>query len=360
MKRWQETTRIFERLARLGAEGRRAALATVVRIQGSAYRRPGAKLLVEDDGAMTGSVSGGCLEQHVREVGLTVGREGVPRLLYYDTDDTAPWGLGLGCNGKVDVFVQPAPSADASEAAAALRAGLGGEEPFAVATLVSESPPGGRALVVGGDGLRAGSTGDRSLDRAMSARAAEALARRESRYEEIGSTQVFTEVLEPPPQLLIAGAGDDAIPLAATAAAIGFRVTVADHRSPFLTPERFPDAWQLVLGRPEAEMDSVTLGPSAHAVTMTHSYEGDREWLRRLLRSEVRYIGVLGPRVRTQKLLAELGAADCERIFGPVGLDLGGEGPEQVALSIAAELLAFWSRRSPQPLREREGPIHGG
>jgi len=171
---------------------------------------------------------------------------------------------------------------------------------------------------------------------------------------------VFTEVLEPPPQLLIAGAGDDAIPLAATAAAIGFRVTVADHRSPFLTPERFPDAWQLVLGRSEAAMDSVSLGASIHAVTMTHSYEADREWLRRLLRTGVPYIGVLGPRVRTQKLLAELGAADCERIFGPVGLDLGGEGPEQVALSIAAELLAFWSRRSPRPLREREGPIHGG
>lgn len=144
VKRWQETARVLERLEQLAEAGRPAALATVVEIEGSAYRRPGAKLLVEDDGTMTGSVSGGCLEQDVREVALEVMREGSPRLRHYETDDTALWGLGLGCGGKVDVFLQPVVSPDA--AASVLRALLRGEETFAVSTVISESPPGGRAL----------------------------------------------------------------------------------------------------------------------------------------------------------------------------------------------------------------------
>src|SRR5262245_35221981 len=115
MKHWQETARLLRTLEQLAEKGQKAALATVVRIRGSAYRRPGAKMLIADDGAMLGSVSGGCLEADVREVALTVVRDGVPRMLHYDTggDDTSPFGLGLGCNGAVDIFVQPATSADA-------------------------------------------------------------------------------------------------------------------------------------------------------------------------------------------------------------------------------------------------------
>jgi len=358
VKRWQETARILERLEQLAEAGRSAALATVVEIQGSAYRRPGAKLLVEDDGTLTGSVSGGCLEQDVREIALAVMREGSPRLRHYETDDTAPWGLGLGCGGMVDVFLRPLVSPDA--AADALRALLRGEEAFAVSTLVSESPPGGRALVIDAEGIRAGSSGDRDLDRAIAARAEELLAEGASRCEEIRSTAVFTEVQRPPPRMLICGAGDDAVPLAACGASIGFRVTVADHRPAFLTDDRFPDVWDLALGRPEEKGEAVPLGPTTHAVVMTHSYELDREWLARLLRSDVPYVGVLGPRARMETLLAEIEAPGGPRVFGPVGLDLGAEGPEQIALSIAAELLSFWSGRKAQPLRERERGIHDG
>jgi xanthine/CO dehydrogenase XdhC/CoxF family maturation factor len=254
--------------------------------------------------------------------------------------------------------LQPVVSPDA--AAGALRALLRGEEAFAVSTVVAESPPGGRALVIDARGIRAGSTGDRDLDRAIAARAEELLAGGASRCEEIRSTAVFTEVQSPPPRMLICGAGEDAVPLAACGASTGFRVTVADHRPTFLTSGRFPDAWQLILGRPEEGIDGAPLGPTTHAVVMTHSYELDREWLARLLRSNVPYIGVLGPRTRTETLLAEIEAPDDSRVFGPVGLDLGAEGPEQIALSIAAELLSFWSGRKAQPLRERDRGIHDG
>src|SRR5256885_3661043 len=165
MKHWQETSRILQLLLSRAEQGRAAALATVIHIEGSAYRRPGAKMLILDDGAMLGSISGGCLEADVREVALSVMHSGEPRLLHYDTgtDYQLPFSLGLGCNGSVDVFVQRAVP-DLLEIAAPVTRLLQGDDAFAVCTVIRGPRAIGRSVVVGSRGERFGSTGDVNLD----------------------------------------------------------------------------------------------------------------------------------------------------------------------------------------------------
>ncbi|MYN67314.1 MAG: XdhC family protein [Acidobacteria bacterium] len=372
MKHWQETSQIVDRVAELAAAGRHAALATVVRIEGSAYRRPGAKLLVEESGATRGGVSGGCLEADVREIAMAVMRERAPCLRHYETgdDDRTVWGLGLGCNGAVDIFVQPATSGDTVDAARRVRARLAGDAPFAASTVVRGPAAVLGRVLVSGDAPPAGSTGGPELDRVIARRSEALLATGESQCYEIEatgiglpSTEVFTEVHVPPPRLVICGAGDDAIPLAAYASQVGFRVTVVDHRPAYLSAERFPGA-ERIDRRPAAGLEGLPLGPRTYAVVMTHSFAHDRDWVGRLLRTDVPYVGLLGPRARRDEMLEQLdgvGAqieAGADRLFAPVGLDLAADGPEQVAVSVVAELLAVRAASVPRHLREKEGVIH--
>ena len=349
-------------LARLVEQGRGAALATVVHIQGSAYRRPGAKMLIADDGAMAGSVSGGCLEADVREVALSVIRHGTPQLLHYDTgtDDKTPFGLGLGCNGTVDIFVQRATAPDVLETAQRVVPLLQGDAAFAVSTVVRGAAGLGRSVVVVSHGKPTGSTGDADLDRTIAARASDILGTGISQLHDLEAHQVFTDVQLPPPSLLVLGAGEDSRPLAASATDVGFRVTVVDHRSAYLGPDHYPAGTRLVEARPDSNLSGLPLGPQTYAVVKTHSLAHDREWVRRLLASHVPYIGVLGPSARIDEMLRDLGAEENDRVFGPVGLDLGADGPEQIAVSVVAELLALLSRREPGHLRAKEGAIHAG
>lgn len=360
MMHWHETALLLHALGRLLDAGQGAALATVVRIRGSAYRRAGAKMLVPDQGPMSGSVSGGCLEADVREVALAVMRSSASQLLHYDTgadEELKPWGLGLGCNGTVDIFVQAAtPAARQSwEAIAAL---LRGDTPFAVSSVIRGPTRAGGMLVVGAEGRSTGSTGDAHLDRAVAQRATAVLATGASQLYELEGAEIFTEVLVPPPHLLVLGAGEDARPLARYATDAGFRVTVADHRPAYLDGAHYPPDTRLVPARPDDTSAPLPLGPRTYAVVKAHSLKHDRDWVRRLLASEVPYIGVLGPRARVEEILRQLGAEATDRVFGPVGLDLGAEGPEQIAMSIVAELLAVSAAREPGHLRERHGVIH--
>lgn len=360
MNHWKETAEILSRLAELKAAGRRAALATVVRIVGSGYRRPGAKFLIEDTGYTLGSVSGGCLEADVREVARTVMETGTPSLRHYSTgaDEDVVWGLGLGCNGLVDVFIQPATEGPLAELADRLRELLAGDSPFAILTVI-EGEGSGATLVLGPEGMD-GSLGSAELDRGTAEAARGLLPGGRSAVQTVERRGVFIEVQPPPPHLIVCGAGDDARPLVAYAADAGFRVTVIDHRPALLKPEWFPQASQRLLGRPEDS--GIVLPPAARslAVVKTHSLIHDREWARRLLAAGLPYVGLLGPRARTENILREIGAGpgEAERVFGPVGLDLGADGPRQVALSIVAELLAFIAQREPRHLSERKEPIH--
>jgi xanthine/CO dehydrogenase XdhC/CoxF family maturation factor len=360
VKHWHETAEILGRVKDLAGGGVRAAIATVVRISGSAYRRPGAKFLVAEDGSTAGGVSGGCLEADVRALALDVARDGAPRLLHYDTgsDEETLWGLGLGCEGAVDVFVQPASGELVSGPAARILESIAAAAPFAVCTVV-EGDGAGRSLVLAG-GKLSGATGSPELDRAAAERAARLLETGDSQLDQVDGRQVFTDVLRPPPALVIFGAGDDARPLAALAAQAGFEVTVVDHRRAFLTAERFPPPARLLLRRAEDGLDGLTFSRRHFAVVQTHALQHDRDWLRALLAQPLAYLGLLGPRARKDQILRQLGTPEPERLFAPVGLDLAADGPEQVAVSIVAEMLAVNAGREPSHLRSKRGGIHDG
>jgi xanthine/CO dehydrogenase XdhC/CoxF family maturation factor len=366
VKHWQEMAHILDRVLRLGREGRSTALAVVTKIHGSAYRRPGARLLIDGEGGFIGGVSGGCLEEDVRDVGLGVLRSGEARVLHYDTggDETRLWGLGLGCDGEVDILVQPIqPAATFGQVGpwARVRELLDGDAPLAIAT-VSEEGASGDIVLVGPAGRLTGRLEDAADDDAAAAAAAAALASgKPSLIAREGGRRIFADVLLPPPKLVVYGAGDDARPTVAFAAAAGFRVLVADHRPAYLTAERFPEAQKLYLVRPEDEAAAaIPADRDTYAVVKTHSLARDTAWVKRLLATSVPYVGVLGPRTRLEKIFAALGTAAAGRLYGPIGLDLGADGPEQVGLSIVAELLAVRAGRAPRHLRERKEAIHVG
>jgi xanthine dehydrogenase accessory factor len=373
LKHWQEMAHILDRVLALGRQGRGTALAMVTQISGSAYRRPGAKLLVEAGGSFLGSISGGCLEEDVREIGLGVLDSGASRLLHYDTgtDESKLWGLGLGCDGEVDILVRPISAVDAAGDNGLwtrVRALLDGDAPFALATLVDAEGGGpGDTIVVGTGGLLAGALREHrphfgpetaALEAEVVRLASAALAGGRSRFDTLGARRLFTDVLLPPPKLLVCGAGDDARPTVALAAMMGFRVSVADHRSAYLTAERFPEAQRLFLIRPEEDAPGLPGDIDTYAVIKTHSLMRDTAWVKRLAATEIPYLGVLGPRARIEKIAAELGMHGDPRLFGPIGVDIGADGPEQVGLSIVAELLAVHAHRKPRHLRERLESIH--
>ena len=358
MKQWLETRQVLDRLALLSREGKRAALATVVRVRGSAYRHEGAKLLVAADGSATGNVSGGCLEQDVREVALQVIASGTPQLRSYcsGVDEIAAWDLGMGCEGQVNVYVEPALEPRARE-----RELLDGRAPFAVATLLAKREAGsGKRLIVTASGAE-GHLGSPALTAGVVARARELLRDGRPGLEQIAARPVFTDVLLPPPELVLCGAGDDAQPLARCAADVGLRVIVVDRRPALLTAERFPTAARLVTSEPADLARRLTLDAACYAVVMTHNFAADLAYARALLETPVSYIGMLGPRHRTERILGALDPGSShagERVYGPMGLDIGTDGAEQVALSVVAEILAVRSGRRARSLRERGAPIH--
>jgi xanthine/CO dehydrogenase XdhC/CoxF family maturation factor len=299
-------------------------------------------------------------------------KTGRPSLRHYDAgdDDDLIASLGLGCTGRVDILIQPVNAGPWASLQEPLTRLLAGDSPLAIATVVSDGPDLGAVVVVGYAGVDGtsrrtfGSLGAKDLDEQVVARATAMLADGESEEEHIGGREVFVEVLGPPPQLVVCGAGTDSIPLVAYAADAGFRVTVLDHREGLLLPKLFPQAIRLAVARP-GEPETIVMPPSARtlAVVKAHSLAHDREWVRRLLEHDVPYIGVLGPRYRTDRILRDINANAImpearSHVFGPVGLDIGADGPQQVALSIVAELLAFVSKREPRHMSQRHQEIH--
>jgi xanthine/CO dehydrogenase XdhC/CoxF family maturation factor len=353
MKQWLETREVLDFLARVRGAGQRAALATVVRVRGSAYRHEGAKLVVAEDGSTAGNVSGGCLEQDVREVALQVIRKGESELRSYcsSADEIAAWDLGVGCEGQVDVYVERA------EARPRERALLDERRLFVACGVM---PGKGERLIVTSDGPE-GDLGSKDLNARVATKARELLEAGESGIHEIGGRSIFFDVLVPPPQLVVLGAGDDARPLVRFAADVGFRVVVVDRRPGYLTRERFPGAAALVESAGD-KLDAVLpLDAECYAVVMNHNFADDQAYVRALMKTPVAYVGMLGPRQRTERILRNLaaeGPMDEARVYGPVGLDIGTDGAEQVALAVIAEILAVRSGRRARSLRERRAAIH--
>ncbi len=365
-----EITDVLEAIESLSAKGERMALATIVAVRGSTYRRPGARLLVPEDGAPIGNLSGGCLEGDVADMARIVIEEGRARLAGWDltADDDEVWGLGLGCNGAIEVFIEPADRA--AEVAGALRMALEEERPISVVTVLESSLDAisaGARIVVRPDGSTEGSLGNPVADAEAVEAALERLAAQTSEIRVLlGDVRAFVEVLEPPLRLLICGAGHDAIPLVKAASILGWSPIVVDDRQGFLTAERYPEAAGFVhLERPEDAAKTAASDERTFVTVMTHNFLRDKAYLRSFLASPVAYIGMLGPAARTQRILMELadeGVAisdeDRARIHGPAGLDLGSDEPVEIAGSIVSEIVAVRRGRHGGFLKERPGPIH--
>lgn len=311
-----------------------AVLATLVRVQGSSYRRVGARWLLDASGRRIGSISGGCLEDDLAERARRMQEENrAYDHVTYDTtaENDLVWGVGLGCHGVVQVALELLlrPPDWAGEA---------------LRHLERRDPV---DLVVGITGAARGTR----LDTLSGAEA---------------SPDLFRHRVGPPPALAVFGAGDDAQPLVRLGAALGWNVSVLDPRPGLATSDRFPEADAVRSLPAEDAAAAVTWDPCTAAVVMTHRYAFDRPLLRALLPLELSYLGLLGPRQRAERILAELAAEGLRispraraALHAPVGLDLGGDGASAVALSVVAEIQASLAGRDAQPLRDRAGPIHG-
>lgn len=344
--------------------GRDLALATIVSTRGSTYRHAGARLLIREDGSWTGNLSGGCLEGEVLDVGIQVLDEGRPRYVEYDltADEEAIWGWGLGCNGAIDVLVET--GATAREAVAMLRAGDASRRPYVLVTGVTGDAA-GRHLLVLEDGATAGELGVAGVDAVVAAARRALDEERGPVRREVAGIDVLLEVSRPPLRLVVCGAGHDAVPLVQFGARLGWHVLVVDDRSTFLDPDRFPDAAQLIRTDPERMAEAVTLDELTYVVVMSHNFLRDVGYLSSLGESDVAYVGTLGPARRLERLLEHVAREGHPvsdrvraRIHGPAGLDLGAEGPDEIAWSVCSEILAVSRRHAAGFLRDRSGSIH--
>ncbi len=367
----KELSEILAAVDAATASGEPMVLATIIGVRGSTYRRARARLLITQSGQQTGNISGGCLEGDVAVVAKEVLARCAPRLMHYDltADDDPVWGLGLGCNGAIEVFIEPTTGDDLVWRA--VRAALAGDDAVVIATVVegTATVPAGRRVVIWPDGRREGSLGDAAADAEAGRLALDALHDLRSETHTVqsgaGRLRLFVEVLHPPFRLVICGAGHDAIPVVRFASQLGWRVIVVDRREALLTRDRFPGAAGFVrTDFPDAAKRVPTDGRT-YVLIMTHNYVHDRDLLRAFLPTEAAYLGMLGPRARTEKILrglqeegVGLDASRRARIFGPVGLDIGSETPDEIAVAALGEILAVARGREGRFLRARPGPIH--
>ncbi|MBX5466940.1 MAG: XdhC family protein [Firmicutes bacterium] len=344
-----EARETFHAIAEAWARGKKATLALLVSVRGSAYRRPGAKMMMAEDNRMHGTLSGGCLEGDLYQWAELAMADGENRIQSYDLTENDMWGLGIGCKGAVDILLTPVSPEDGFWRETFARAE--GLAPFALALEL----PQGRRTGLDGAGHTWGDPPAPALREAM----AEALkSGTRAAVRAIEGSQWVIDPLLPPDPLVVAGAGHDAIPVVARATEVGFAVTVLDPRAAFNGPSRFPQPGVEFL---VAEPDAVPPDRLLHRwwVIMNHNQARDEAALRLALASRPRWIGVLGPLSRTREMLTNIGHAFQDGpIVAPVGLDLGAETPEEVAVSIVAQLMAERSGRSATPLAGRER-IHG-
>ncbi|TYZ10915.1 XdhC family protein [Hymenobacter lutimineralis] len=357
------------------AAGQACALASVVDVAGSAYRRPGARMLVTDQGELTGAISGGCLEGDARQRARRVIQSGRPAIVTYDStdpDDDLQFGAALGCQGVVQILLEPLDFQNPYNPLELLRRWTQlGEQSAVLATVFSAANTavqvGERLLLTtGGTVLGNFSEEAESYPQLLAdARAALAAGQPATRHYAAGpaAMRVSLEILRPPVRLAVYGAGNDVQPLVKLASSLGWRVEVVDGRPAQAQPGRFPEAHQvrvvplaqLAIQAPEADF----------SLLMTHNYYYDLAVLQHLLTAPTRYIGLLGPRKKYERLLEDLRQHTPDaaerlqgRLYSPVGLNLGAETPEEIALSVVAEMQAVLAGRPAGFLRDSPHPIH--
>jgi xanthine dehydrogenase accessory factor len=372
MKEIRDIIRAFEDCV---AAGRKAAIASVVHLDGSSYRRPGARMLVDDEGRLTGAISGGCLEGDALRRALLVINQQHPKLVTYDTtdEDDATLGVQLGCAGVIQVLFEPVDPSREGNPVDLLKRVISKRQRAVMATLfnLKEKHQGqmGTCLLMEEDGTLTGKVQAEGILDALLKDMRDAMSSGASsflQYDVDGQAlTAFIESIEPPVCLVVVGAGNDAIPMVQMADILGWETRVVDGRSTHARPERFVASCQVLVSKPEGVLEQLSIDAKTVFVLMTHNYHYDKAMLRALLEKRVRYIGALGPRKKLDRMLGEMreegfvpDRKQLASIFGPVGLEIGAETAEEIALSIISEIKAVLSGKQGGSLREKEEAIH--
>jgi xanthine dehydrogenase accessory factor len=354
-------------------QGKKAALATVVQVEGSAYRRAGARMLITEDGQLTGAISGGCLEGDALRKARLVIMQQEPMLVTYDTldDDDAKLGVGLGCNGIIHILIEPVTNSPLNPIEL-IKAFIYKRLPAVLVTLFNveerKATQPGTCMCLSDDNLWVSMADDSECRLKLINDVREVMMNQQSQtktaYHHTTYT-AFIEYLKPSISLIIAGAGNDAVPLVKMAAVMGWDVTVVDGRPGYAVTARFSSAKSVITAKPEQVLQHVTTDEWTAFVLMTHNYNYEIALLEQLLPLPLSYIGILGPKKKLERMLGELRDngqritdEQLSNIYGPVGLDIGADAAEEIALSIIAEVKAVLSARKGYSLKFRPSPIH--
>ncbi|MEI9917283.1 MAG: XdhC family protein [Bacteroidota bacterium] len=335
---------ILSEFNKVDPDKHKAAVATVVRVRGSSYRSPGARMLITDDGRWVGSISGGCLEGDALRKARQVMIDNKPITVTYDTneDSNQDLGIGLGCNGIIDVLIEPA-----ANAIGLYTEIVSVEEPVALATTFD-----GEKYLVNFSTIPKNSIEEKLLS---------LFETKQSHTETIDGVEVFLELIQPGFKLIIFGGGFDARPVSQLAKSLGWEVEVTDECVAHIAPVFFPTADRLSLCQRQFIDRDFNITPYTACVLMSHNYEYDRDVLKKLVNTRAPYIGIMGPRKRFDKMIKDglqLSDHQLEKIHSPIGLDIGAEAPDEIAVAIISEIQARFSNREGGFLRSRSGAIH--
>ncbi|MVN92298.1 XdhC family protein [Mucilaginibacter aquatilis] len=356
-------------------QGKQTALATVVQVEGSSYRRAGARMLVTEDGQLTGAISGGCLEGDALRKARLVMAQQQPMLVTYDTtdDDDAKLGVGLGCNGIIHILIEPVYDTKEHNPISLFKRFLAKRRQVVIVTLFSLadrklSQPGTILFLSNDEVIYNGN--DATLSVSLQNDAKEVIKAGKSLTksylnEEGTEYTAFIEILKPAVSLLVFGAGNDALPLVEMAAVLGWHVTIVDGRANYAVASRFPRARRMLCAKATEALSLINIDAFTVAVLMTHNYNYDLAMLRQLLPLQLAYVGSLGPKKKLQRMLNELlddgldiTADQLKSIYGPTGLDIGAQTPDEIALSILSEIQAVLQQRKGTSLRDKTTVIN--
>lgn len=353
-------------------KGIKTALATVVYVEGSSYRRPGARMLVQEDGLMTGAISGGCLEGDALRKALLAIHQKQNKLVTYNSmdEEDVEFGVQLGCNGIVHILFEPIDATDKNNPIALLERSQLYRRETVLVTLFSlnnfHGHQPGTCFFLDKE-TKYSRIDDEGLKTILQQDASYVLQTGSSVFKEYEAFELtaFVELLQPSISLIIIGAGNDVFPLVEMTKVLGWQITVADGRHTHANAQRLPHVHQLITGKPAEVLQQLVIDDWTVFVLMTHNYKYDLAMMKLLLPLNCRYIGTLGPKKRLERMFDELKEdgitiTDEQRaiIHGPIGLDIGAEAAEEIALSVLAEIKAVFAKRTGGFLKNRSVSIH--
>lgn len=364
----KEITEILKSYAKAKKEGKKTALATVVKVEGSSYRQPGARMLVTDDGILTGAISGGCLEGDALRKALLAINQRQNKLITYDTsnEDDVEFGVQLGCNGIVHILFEYIDDSKSGNPMELLQKIADERQEAVMLTLFSLDR---NTLQIGTKLLYRKNEIPTENDFGLVEDIDNVLLKKATVIKKIKlentDHEALIEYIAPPISLVIAGAGNDVQPVVKMADLMGWEVTLGDGRATHSTEKRFPEAKRVIVAKPEELVGSIKIDVQTYFVLMTHNYKYDLEVLKLLLETDCVYIGILGPKTKLNRMFDDLKNEgitvtdkQLDKIYGPIGLDIGAENSEEIALSIIAEIKVVMEGKKGTSLKYKIDKIH--